>query len=96
MRHTLHTARLILFYLWGFTVLLGQAVLIGIVALWLLQFGAMMFGEGFDWAAVLTHVILSSYLLMLFPGQTLWTLRLHGPGGHLYTIVGDPKPPEKA
>lgn len=81
--------KLVVFYLWGFSVVLLHAVLVSVMAIWALQFAAAMFGETFAWSVIFQHLILSTYFLMLFPGQTLWIVRLTGPGGVVYTIVGE-------
>lgn len=80
---------LILFYLWGFLVVLMQVVLASLFTVWILQFTAAASEKTYPWSSILSHLILSTYFLMLFPGQKLWTVRLTGPGGVLYTIVGD-------
>ena len=87
---------LLLFYIWGFTIVLMHAVCASVLTVWALQFGAAAFGETHDWGAILWHLILSSYFLMLFPGQRVWTVRLRGPDGTRHTIVGEPPPREEA
>lgn len=81
---------LLLFYLWGFAIVLLHAVCASVLAVWMLQFGAAAFGETYDWSAILWHLILFTYFLMLFPGQRVWTVRIRAPDGTLHTIVGDP------
>lgn len=90
MRYDLETLTLILFYLWGFAVVFMQAACVATMVLIGIQLLAMGFGELYDWGAIFRHLLLSLYLMMLFPGQRVWTVRLRGPGDAIYTIVGDP------
>ncbi|MEP4196637.1 MAG: hypothetical protein ABJL99_13490 [Aliishimia sp.] len=90
-------AKLISFYLYGFMLVFGQAIIVSVLAVWGLQTLAFLFGETFEWGAVLRHLILSLTLLAFFPGQQIWTFRMRGPDQQMYTIVGcDPtdKAPE--
>lgn len=80
------------FYLYGFAVVMVDVVIASTLLLWFFQGLAHVFGETFQWGVIYEHLILGLAFLAFFPGQTVWTLRLNGPGGHRYTIVGEPPP----
>ena len=85
---SIESLRLFLIYLKGFALVLAHAVTLSVMMVWVLQFAALAFGETYDWGAVLVHLILSIYFLMLFPGQQVWTVRLEDSAGRVHTIVG--------
>jgi len=49
---TLGKLRLVGFYLYGFLLVFGQAIIVSIMAVWVLQGGALVFGESDDWGAI--------------------------------------------
>lgn len=85
---TLGKLRLVGFYLYGFLLVFGQAIIVSIMAVWVLQGGALVFGESYDWGAILEHLILSLTFLAFFPGQKVWSFYLEGPDGQIHTIIG--------
>ena len=75
-------------HLAGFGMVFLYVCLVSVLTTWGLQCLALLFGETYDWEAVLVHLILSLSFLAFFPGQTLWTVRLRDSNGKDYVIIG--------
>ena len=75
-------------YLKGFALVFLHVGVTALLLTWGLQFVALILAETYNWAAVFQHIFLSMSLLVLFPGQQLWTYRLEGRDKKVHTIVG--------
>ena len=80
--------RLLAIYLTGFAHVFLIAFGLALVGLWLLQAGAMAFGEHFDWKAILAQLFLTISFVLFYPGQTLLSYHITDRAGRRYLIVG--------
>ena len=80
--------RLLVIYLIGFGHVFLIAMGFSVIGVWLLQAGAMAFGESFDWGAIFVHLFVTASFVLLYPGQTFLTYRITDRRGQVYVIVG--------
>jgi ABC-type uncharacterized transport system YnjBCD permease subunit len=81
-----------MFVLSGFGLLFLQILFASWLLLWGLQGVALLLGAQGDWPAIFLHLIMSLTFLVLFPGQTFWTLQCEDRQGRVHTIVGSDEP----
>ncbi len=72
----------------GYALVIGQAFVVSILALWGLQVLAIALEESHDWPAILRQIFLSLCFLAFFPGQQFWTFRVEDKDGRVHTIIG--------